>query len=312
MESIDIFIPSYKRANNLKTAKYYMNLNWEHQKIHILVDDETPDIDEYRKFAEKNKLQLHVFNLNEARMLYDFIHRPGESIRAAGMARNMMYEIARSNGIEFYMVQDDDTNSYEIKKYGRYQRKAVENEVKSVFCAIEEFMKRHRIGVFGVSQSGDYIGGNTKKLYAQKVMNTTFYLTGFVIRGERGVQDNDTSLFCGVMNRGLFTGQLNDGLTLHQSKSATQKGGLTELYNELKLINKALVVPIQYPSAVVAERQVKNGNRLHHKIISKYLYPRIIKDCNGINNIAWDTYPEDIPFTNEAIIKRNYYGTTRN
>jgi len=94
-----------------------MNLNWEHQKIHILVDDETPDIDEYRKFAEKNKLQLHVFNLNEARMLYDFIHRPGESIRAAGMARNMMYEIARSNGIEFYMVQDDDTNSYEIKNF---------------------------------------------------------------------------------------------------------------------------------------------------------------------------------------------------
>lgn len=57
------------------------------------------------------------------------------------MARNMIYDIAKSMGIDFYVVQDDDTKTYQIKKYGKYQRTAKENDVKYVFSAIEEFMK---------------------------------------------------------------------------------------------------------------------------------------------------------------------------
>jgi hypothetical protein len=123
----------------------------------------------------------------------------------------------------------------------------------------------------------------------------------YVYRGERGVQDNDTSLFCGVHNQGLFTGSLRDGVALKQTQSATAKGGLTDLYNECKLLNKALVVPIQFPSAVYAERQEKSGNRLHHRIQYRYLCPCVMKGKR--DNIAWDTYPEDYPFTNEP--KRN-------
>jgi len=31
----------------------------------------------------------------------------------------------------------------------------------------------------------------------------------------------------------------------------------------------------------------------------QYLAPMIIKDNSRAGNIAWDTYPEDYPFTNE-------------
>ena len=135
-------------------------------------------------------------------------------------------------------------------------------------------------------------------------MNATFYLMPYVYRGERGVQDDDTSLFTGVMNEGLFTGSLAYGLILQQTASATAKGGLTDLYNECKLLNKSLVCPIQFPSAIHAERQIQNGNRIHHRIDNEYLMPRIIKTEGGRSNIAWDTYPEDTPFTNEP--KRSY------
>ena len=84
--------------------------------------------------------------------------------------------------------------------------------------------------------------------------------------------------------------------------------GLTDLYNECKLLNKALVTPIQFPSTIYAEKQVKNGGRLHHHIQRRYLYPMILKGV-GKDNIAWDTYPEDYPFTNEP--KRKDYGTIR-
>jgi hypothetical protein len=137
----------------------------------------------------------------------------------------------------------------------------------------------------------------TVDVLRKKVMNTTFYNTKFIYRGERGVQDDDTSQFVGVMNEGYFTGSLASGLVLKQSPSATQKGGLTDLYEECKLLNKALICPIQWPSLCHAEKQKMNGNRLHHRIKYKYLMPKIIKGKR--DNIAWDTYPEDVPFTLE-------------
>ena len=110
--------------------------------------------------------------------------------------------------------------------------------------------------------------------------------------------DPDTSQFVGIMNEGLFTGSIADGLVLQQTPSAKQKGGLTELYNECKLLNKSLVVPIQFPSFAFAEKQEKNGGRLHHHIRSRYLFPKILKNTER-DNISWDAYPEDGVFTNE-------------
>lgn len=101
-------------------------------------------------------------------------------------------------------------------------------------------------------------------------------------------------------NEGLFTGTNNHGVVLQQVQSATQAGGLTDLYNECKLLNKALVTPIQFPSAIYAEKQMMNGGRLHHRIVYKYLGPCIIKGDKERDNIAWDKWEEDWPYTNEG------------
>lgn len=295
---IDIFIPSYHRPYNLKTVNYFLKIGWRAENIHVFIDDEADDSDDYRKVADRKGFNLHVFDMKEARERFDYVHRPSKSRRSAGQARNMFYDKAKELGIEFFVMQDDDTNCYQIKRNGKYLRLAMIDDITNVFEGIQEFMIKRHIGLFGISQTGDFIGGENKKLLRNKVMNTTFVLTKYIYRGERGVQDDDTSQFVGVMNNGLFTGSLGDGLVLQQTMSAVQKGGLTDLYNECKLLNKALVCPIQFPSAIRAERQEKNGGRLHHHITSKYLYPRLIK-TDGVDNIAWDTYPEDYPFTNE-------------
>jgi hypothetical protein len=214
----------------------------------------------------------------------------------------MFYDIANQLNISFYIVQDDDTSGYEIKLMGKYQRMADFNDIFNFFEGIKEFMLRQKIGLFGISQTGDFIGGSNKKLLRNKVMNTTFVNTHFIYKGERGYGDDDTSQFAGIMNEGLFTGSTGDGLVLKQTPSATAKGGLTDLYNESKLLNKSLVCVIQYPSAIHAEKQNKNGNRLHHHIKSRYLYPKLIKSKN-VSNIAWNTYNEDIKFSNERKLK---------
>ena len=95
----------------------------------------------------------------------------------------------------------------------------------------------------------------------------------------------------------LKQGNPQDITYLH--KCDTQSGGLTDLYNECKLLNKAMVTPLQFPSAIFAERQIMNGARIHHHVRYDNLFPKIIKGSPGHNNIEWDTYAEDIPFTNE-------------
>lgn len=300
----DIFIPSYHRPENLKTVKYFLNIGYVAEKIHVFVDSEADDIELYRSVLEPLGVNLYVFDMKEARRRYDYVHRASVSRRSAGQARNMFMDYAKEKGIEFYMVQDDDTCSYEMRWKGRYTRMANLDDILYYFNEIERMMRKYKIGLFGLSQTGDLYGQEYLNVMRWKVMNTTFYLMPYIYRGERGVQDDDTSLFVGIYNEGLFTGSLATGLVLGQTESATATGGLTDLYNECKLLNKALVTPIQFPSAIHAERQPMNGNRIHHRIKKRYLMPCVIRNEGGRSNIAWDTYEEDIPFTNEP--KRHF------
>lgn len=295
----DIFIASYHRPDNLKTVELFLNLGWEPGKIHVLIDDEADDAALYETACSRFGCRLHIFSMDEARARYDYVHRPSVSRRSTGQAQNMMQDYAKAIGVDFYCEQDDDSTGYEIKRFGRYGGKGDGDLVREVFSEVEGLMRKRKIGCFGLSQSGDYIGGENRYYYIRKVMNTKFYLMPYIYRGERGVLDVDTSQYSGLWNEGYFTGSCADGLVLHQMPSATQKGGLTDNYVENKLLKKSLVTVIQYPSAIKATKQVKNGGRLHHLINYRYLGPKILRIPGGSDNIAWDSYPEDVPFTNE-------------
>ncbi len=292
-----IFIPSYHRPKNLRTVKYFRKIGWDMRYITVFIDDETDDISEYEETASEYGFNLHVFDMEEARRKYDYVHRASQSRRSAGQARNMFQDYATEKDIDFYVVIDDDTRSFTTFM----QRRVLKDRdtVRRSFIAVEDLMRKRKIGVMGFPQHGDFVGGYQQGLFIRKVMNTTFYLLPYVYRGERGVQDDDTSLFTGIINEGLFTGTILHSIVLQQMQSAMQKGGLTDLYNECKLLNKALVTVIQFPSAIFAEKQERNGNRVHHRIRYKHLGPVIIKGTKEQDNIAWDKWPEDYPFTNE-------------
>ncbi len=292
-----IFIPSYHRPKNLLTVKYFRKIGWDMRYITVFIDDETDDIPEYEETASEYGFSLHVFDMEKARRKYDYVHRASQSRRSAGQARNMFQEYATEKAIDFYVVIDDDTRNFTTFM----QRRVLKDRdtIRRSFIAVEDLMRKRKIGVMGFPQHGDFVGGYKQGLFIRKVMNTTFYLLPYIYRGERGVQDDDTSLFTGIMNEGLFSGTIQHSLVLQQMQSAMQEGGLTDLYNECKLLNKALVTVMQFPSAIFAEKQERNGNRVHHRIRYKHLGPVIIKGTKEQDNIAWDKWPEDYPFTNE-------------
>lgn len=294
---IDIFIPSYHRAKNLKTVKYFLDLGWKSDKLHVFIDTEDDQVDLYRAESDKHGFHLHIFDIDKARSSYDFLHRPNPNRRTAGLTRNAMYDISHQLKIKQFVIIDDDTQNYQLQPFGIYRRKAEFLEVIKVFECVKVFMDKQRLGIFGLSQTGDMFAKSDTKILRNKVMNTTFVHTDYVDCPEKGILDSDTASFVEIMNAGLFTGSLRSGLVLSQSPSATQKGGLTDSYKQRGLLSKALETPIMRPSLAVAQHQPRNGGRIHHRIKYKNLFPKLMKGERG--NIAWDTYPEDIKFTNK-------------
>ena len=148
--------------------------------------------------------------MEEARKRYDYIHRASPSLRSAGQARNMFMDFAKERGIDFYLVQDDDTDSYQVRFHGVYMGCVGLDWITRYFDWVEKFMRKYHIGLFGLSQTGDFYSSSIidNNILRKKVMNTTFVHLPYIYRGERGIQDDDTSLFTGLLNEGYFTGSL--------------------------------------------------------------------------------------------------------
>lgn len=301
--SLPFFIPSYHRADRLASLSYLKKRNQPPGEVYVFIDDEGGDEEEYRRTCRRYGANLVVFNQQESRDGYDYVHRPSKSRRSGGQARNMMWKYAVANGIEQYVVIDDDSKSDTWRPFGmslgKYSRMSPA-QFQRIVDSVAAMQRRHRLGIFGLSQNGEMFYSKKRieqNVLRKKVMNFSFYLTSLVHGGERGVQDNDTSQFVTAMQRGLLCASFATGLTLNQCLSATQPGGLTDLYKECHLLNKALVTVIQNPSAIRAVKRKDIGGRVHHHVDYRYLMPKILRVKEG-NNIAWDTYPEDVPFTN--------------
>jgi hypothetical protein len=298
---VDVFIPSYHRANNLMTVKTFNRMGYDMSKVTVFIDSWTDDKEDYERVCKEFGCNLEVFDMDEAVRRYDYVHRANKFHRCVGQARNMLQDYAKAKGIDFYFVSDDDTSCYQVRTLGRgnYKRVATLEDWLYMADETEQLMRRRHIGCFAWSQTGDYFDPDQRYIYLKKVMNSTFYLMPYLYRAERGYGDEDTSMFTTMENQGLFTGSYGTGIVLLQVQSAMQAGGLTDMYQECKLLSKAILCPIQYPSAIHAEKQVMNGNRIHHRIKYRYLMPKLLKGDGTVDNIPWDTYPEDMPFTNE-------------
>lgn len=296
-----IFIPSYKRANNLKTVNYLEKFEYPSKLIHVVVDDETPDLDDYKYQAQSRGFKLHIFNLNEAQRRYDFVYAlPASMKRTTGMARNMFFDIAKELNIKIFGYMDDDTLYFSIRPNQVYKRIANKDDIKIAFALLAEFIDKHKIGLIALPQIGDIFHHDSDYLLKYKTRNCIFFNTDYIEHGERGFLGDDISMFMSVLNEGLFTGSLWGAIYLNQANTAKQAGGLTEIYKEAKLMSKALICPIQFPSCVWVEKQKMNGGRIHHHIDYRYLVPKILKlPKSKINTIRWDAFEEDVPFSNE-------------
>jgi hypothetical protein len=154
---IEIFIPSYKRPSNVRTAKYLVKLGYDSKKIHVFLDSEAQDIDDYNYEMKNLGCHVHVFDMKEARDRYDYVHRAPKSRRSAGQARNMFYDFAKSENISFYIVIDDDTSAYQIRPFGVYTRLAVLDDILKVYEGVKSFMIKKKYRCIWIKSNRRYV-----------------------------------------------------------------------------------------------------------------------------------------------------------
>ena len=302
-----VFIASYHRPDEIRSVKTFKELGYPASLLNVMIDDEAGDEEAYREACRQEGVALRVFSQKEAREEYDFVTRPLRERRSGGIARNQAWKLAASLGAKQFVVVDDDTRHFEYRPFGLWACKLKGEEGRRRFLSmvhsLAAFQRSHRLGVVGIAQTGETFAslgdrGPDRLLARRKVMNFCMYLTDFVHGGEVGQMDCDTLQYLHTGGAGLLTLSLRSGIVLQQVPSPQKKGGEAATYRHGGMVTKVANDVICYPSAVVGEVQPMNGNKLHHKISNRYAYPCLLRRPAGEgNNIAWDTYQEDMPFT---------------
>lgn len=277
------FILTHGRPNRVHTYNTLLRAGYT-GKIYIVIDDEDKTADEYRKrFGDK----VIQFCKREVAEWTDDGDNFG--IRGVVYARNVCWELARSVGVNLFIVLDDDYTHFNIrfKSNGQTCTGMIRSTMNETLSTLLEFYEATPSASIAMSQGGDWIGGGTpdKRRLSRKAMNTficsterpfKFYghinedVNAYVTEGRKGV------LFFTVMQ-----------VFVNQAVTQTQSGGLTEFYLDVGTYVKSFY-SVMYAPSCVKIGQIGDPRdphyRIHHKINWHNCAPKIIREhCKKSN-----------------------------
>lgn len=271
------FILTHGRPDNVKTYRTLRRQGYS-GKIFIIIDD----LDSTRKqYEEKFGPEVVVFGKRAIAKKFD----QGDNfndMRAIFYARNACFEIAKKLGVKHFVQLDDDYNSFEYR-FGpalTYQYKNAKN-MDQVFTAVLKFYKRSRCHSIALAQGGDFIGGDQGTMaeiltLKRKCMNSFFCSTErpfpFV-----GRVNEDVNTYTNLATRGhlFFT---TNHVSLIQTMTQTNKGGMTELYVDSGTYVKSFYSVMYHPSGVKIRLLHTKNARLHHSVDWNATAPKILRE----------------------------------
>jgi len=252
-------------------------------RVFLVVDDLDKTKDRYvKKFGD----EVLVFSKAAIALTFDEADNfPG--FRGVVYARNACWDLARAQGIRYFIELDDDYSSFQnhFNSRGEWVNKSIDN-LDAVFGAmVQALIDIPSLRTIALAQGGDIIGGNEGLRtvgFRRKVMNS------FVCDVERPFQ------FYGRMNEDVnpyVTEGQRGGLylttmaaKLNQAQTQANSGGLTELYLDSGTYVKSFYSVMHCPSAVkvgVLDGQRSDAKyrhtRIHHEINWDHAVPKIIR-----------------------------------
>src|SRR4051812_19407454 len=246
-----VFILSNRRPDRIQTLNPLLNVGHYTGKYYIIIDDEDPTQEEYKKnFGDK----VIVFNkdfsiINTVDIGDNFPERRGVTF-----ARNMCHQIALKLGLKYFLVLDDDYSRFYYKyiKNGHTLSEIPLRQMDRLFETFVNFLETSNALTVALAQGGDFIGGADSNMLQKglkrKAMNTFFCRTDdpFQFTG-RINEDVNTYVELGRKGKLFFT---VTRVGIYQTATQQNKGGLTEIYLDVGTYVKSFYSVMYAPSCV--------------------------------------------------------------
>ena len=272
-----VIIPTHGRHDRVYTENSLRKSGYT-GPIYMLCDDGDKQLSKYQeKYGDK----VLVFSKEAYAGKFDKMDNFGNKACVV-YARNAMWDAARSVGLKYFSVADDDYTAiqYRITPSGGYYGKTMKN-ADDLFCAYIDFMRDSRIDTICFAQGGDYIGGaDNQKVkdgfkHSRKMMNWYFFDVDKPIEFKGTInEDLTSSVTHGVTGGVIITNYMN---SIIQKETQSNAGGLTEIYLELGTYVKSFYSVIAAPSCIKVAAMGGSSLRIHHEVRWKNAVPKILR-----------------------------------
>ena len=274
-----VIIPTHGRYDRVFTIDSLRKSGYTGD-IYLLCDDEDKQLEQYKeKYGDK----VIVFSKDEYIGKFDkmdnFVNKA-----CVVYARNAMWDAARSVGLTYFAVLDDDYMAleYRITADGGYYAKKIKN-ADGVFAAYFNFLKTSGVDTVCFAQGGDYIGGkdnsNVKNGFkvSRKMMNLYFFSADKPIEFKGTINEDLTSSVTeGQRGKIILTSLMS---SVDQKETQSNAGGLTDIYLEVGTYVKSFYSVMAAPSCVKIASMGDGHLRIHHAVTWKNAVPKIIREC---------------------------------
>lgn len=275
-----IYILSYNRANSNHTYKLLKKLDYPINDIFVVVADDDPQIETYKKIHGDFLL---TFSRDALINRYDAMtNNPKRNV--VYYIRNHIYELAKKNNHKRFLMLDDDYYLIYTNKFLSQDLRSVYIRNRKMFIDIldtyfELLDADERIKLIAFAQSGEMMGdqrSHMPNMFRRKAMNFFFC-------------DSDKPVeFVGELNEDVnayvLHGSVGDifltpfYVILKQKPTQYQAGGLTEAYLDVGTYRKSYYSVMLKPSAVRLSKIGYTNIRVHHNVAYNYLVPKIISE----------------------------------
>ena len=274
-----IFILTNRRPDRVHTYHTLKKIGYT-GKIYLVVDDEDPTIQQYIDTFSAN--EVFIFSKKEAEKITDDANH-NDSTGAVIYARNYAWEVAKRLGIDYFLVLDDDYNSFRFMLTPEYKftHTAIKKNFDLFLDLLLEYYKSCNFKTLCIAQGGDFIGGELNG-FMQSLLRRRKAMNFFICAIDRPFQfygkiNEDTTAYTLLGSRGdLFL--TIDYVALNQIQTQANAGGLTEIYLDLGTYVKSFYSVMYSPSSVKIKEMGTTHRRLHHSVKWENTVPMIIRE----------------------------------
>lgn len=229
LDNFAVFIISHGRAGQVCTLETLKRCGYG-GKWFIVVDDEDDQQEQY--FGEYGAENVVVFNKQEYVEKVDTISTSGER-KTPLFARNAVHDIAKSKGLDFYALYDDDLTMlrYRFEDKGKLRAKDVQF-LDEIFEEMISFMGVANIDAMAFTNAGGLIGG-VQGRWAEGMRRQG--AATYILRTDRdyqfiGVYNEDINFSLLLANTGRLVFELT-AICFYTPERGLNAGGLSETYN---------------------------------------------------------------------------------